>query len=99
MFQKKMDQLFNDISNAFSNADDILVAGFYEPGMDCNGTLDKVFRIYKQANMKLKKNKCLFRCTSISFFGEVFYRHGVGLDCKRVHALTDMPPQHSKKEL
>ena len=34
MFQKKIDELFNDIPNVFHNADDILIAGFDTDGTD-----------------------------------------------------------------
>ena len=68
MFQKKIDEHFSTMPNVFSIADGILIAGFREQGKDHDETLDKVLR---QVNSKLNKDKCLFRCTSIPFFGEI----------------------------
>ena len=59
----------------FSIADDILIAGFNEIGIGHNATLDKVPRICREAN--LNKEKCLFRFTSIPFFGEIISRDSV----------------------
>ena len=45
MFQKKIDELFSDMSNVFNIADDILIAGFNEQDKDQDETLDKVLRV------------------------------------------------------
>ena len=62
--------------NIFGLADDILIAGFDEQGRDHDAMLDKVLRIYRQENMKLNKDKCLFRCIRIPFFGEIISEQG-----------------------
>ena len=98
MFQK-IDEIFSSMPNEFSIADDNFIAGFYEQGKDHSDTLEKVLWICRQANLKLNKDKCLFRCTSIPFFCEVISREGVRLEPKKVQALTDMPPPKSKLEL
>ena len=67
MFLKKTDELFHGISNVFAIADDILIAWFDGLGKDHNATLGKVLRVCRQVNLRLKNNKCLFRCTSIPF--------------------------------
>ena len=61
MFQKKIDELFSGIPNVFSIADEILISDFDEQGRDHDATLDKVLRVCMQANMKLNKDKCLFK--------------------------------------
>ena len=63
MFQKKIDKIFNGMSNLFGIADDILAAGFDELGKDHNETLwslpsstsDEVLRICRQASLKLNR--------------------------------------------
>ena len=99
LLQKKTHELFSGILNVFSITDAILIVGFDELGRYHNATLDKVLRIYRQANLKLNKDKCLFRFTGIPFFGEAISKHGVSLDPSKVQALTDMPPPQSKNEL
>ena len=53
----------------------------------------------KEVNLKLNKEKCHFRCTSIPFFGEVISRRRVQPDPQTIKALMDMPPPNNKKEL
>ena len=55
----------------FGIADDILIAGFDDMGRDHDATLISVLRICRQVNLKLNKDKCLFQCTCIPFFGKV----------------------------
>ena len=97
MFQKKIVELFSDMQNVLSIADDILISGFNDQGKDHDITLDKLLWVYQQANMKFNKDKCLFRYTNIPFFGEVISLQGVSLDPRTLLALPDMLPQNSKK--
>ena len=71
MFQRKIGELFQGLPNVFSIADDILIAQFDEMCRHHDVTLNKVLRTCRQANLKLNKGKCLFRCTSILFLSEV----------------------------
>ena len=70
MFQHKIDEIFNDMPNVFGIMDDILVIGYNEDGADHDGTVHKVLRWCGEVNLKLNKDKCHFRCTSILFFGK-----------------------------
>ena len=67
MFQKKTGELFHGISNVFGISDDTVIAGFDELGRDHDATLGNVLRIIRLANLKLNRDKSLFRCTSIPF--------------------------------
>ena len=42
MFQRKIDELFQGLPNAFSIADDILISGLDDIGRGHNATLEKV---------------------------------------------------------
>ena len=70
IFQKKIDVIFT-MPNVFHISDDILIAGFDKQSKDHGETLNKVLRICRQANLKLNKDDCLFRCTGIPFFGKI----------------------------
>ena len=85
--------------NVLSNAEDILIASFDDQGRDHDATLDKVLRISRKVNVKLNKDKCLFRCPGIPFFVEIISQQGVSPDFRKVQTLTGMPPPKSKKEL
>ena len=99
MFLKKRDELISGMPNVFGIADDILVASFYGLCRDHDATLDNMFRISRQANLRLKKGKCIFRCISISFSGEVTSLLGISSDPRKLQTLTDMPLPNSKIEL
>ena len=99
MFQCKIDKIFSDMPNVFGIADDILVVGYVENGADHDAAAHKVLQRYEEVNLKLNKEKCHFRCTSIPFFGEVILRKGAQPDPQKIKTLTDMPVQNNKKEL
>ena len=63
--------------NVFGIADDILVVGYDSDGKNHDDTLWQILQICRHANLKLKKDKCHFRCTSVQFFWEVISRLGV----------------------
>ena len=69
-----------------------------EQDKDHDATLDRVLRVCRQANLKLNKDKCLFRCTSIPFYGEIILWQGISPDSRKEQALTHMPSPKSKKE-
>ena len=56
------------MSNIFGIMDNILVIGYDDDGTDHDAT---VLQRCEEVNLKLNKEKCHFRCTSIPFFGEV----------------------------
>ena len=76
MFQWKIGEIFNDIPNVFGITDDILVVGYEDDGRDPNKTVQKVLQRCREVNLKLNKDRCHFRCTSVPFFGEVILRNG-----------------------
>ena len=76
-----------------------MIIGYDENGADHDAVVHKVLQRCKEVNLKLKKEKCHFRFTSIPFFGEVILRKGVQLDPQKIKALTDMPVPNNKKEL
>ena len=47
---------------------DILVLGYEDNGRDHDKMMQKVLQRFREVNLKLNKDKCHFRCTSIPFF-------------------------------
>ena len=66
--------------NIFGIAGDILLTGYNNNGADHDAVVHKVLQRCEEVNLKLNKQKCYFRCTSITFFGEVILRKGVQPD-------------------
>ena len=51
------------------------------------------------SQLKLIKEKCHFRCTSVLFFSEVILQNGVKPDPQKISTLMEIPPPNTKKEL
>ena len=83
MFQRKIDEIFNDMPNVFGIADDILVIGYEKDRQDHDEAVYSVLKWCQDVNLKLNKDKCHFRCTSIPFFGKVVSRKAPNQTHKR----------------
>ena len=94
---KKIDEIFSAMPDVFSIADNILIAGFYKQKKDNERTSYKVILTFRQANLRLYKDKHPFRCNHIYFFGKVVSWQGVSLDLRKAPALRGMLPPQSKK--
>ena len=99
MFQRKIDELFNDLPSVFGITDDILITGFDELGRDHDETEDKVLKICRDANLKLSKDNCHFRCTNIPFFRKIMSQGDRIPDPREQKAPMDMPAPRCKKDL
>ena len=99
MFQCKIDKIFNDMPKVFGIADNILVIGYNKDWTDHDEAVYSVLRQCQEINLKLNKDKCHFRCTSIPFFGKVVSREGIQPDLQMIKALTNMPVPKNKREL
>ena len=99
MFQRKIDKILNDIPNVFGIADDILVIGYDKEWPDHDEAVYSVLKWCQDVNLKLNKDKCHFRCTSIPFFGKVVLRNAIQPDPLKVRALTEMLAPKNKWEL
>ena len=91
IIQRKIDEIFNDITNVFGIADDILVIGYNKDEADHDEAVYSVLEWCQDVNLKVSKDKCHFRCTSIPFFGKVVSRNGIQPDLQKVRALNKMP--------
>ena len=98
MFLKKIGELLSGMSDVFGISGDILRAGFDELVKDHDET-SRVLCICRQVNLKLNKDKCLFKFTSIPFFGQIISPQGMSPYQKEVQVLTEMPPPKTKKEM
>ena len=97
MSQRKIDELFHRLPNVFGIADDILITGFDDMCREHNAMLNMVQRICRKANLKLKKDKCLLRCISTPFLGEVILQSGMSQDPIKVQVLMAMPLPRQKR--
>ena len=94
-----MDEIFKELSNVFSIADDILIVGYEADGKDHDETLQRRLQICRQVKLKLNKDKFHFRSTSVPFLGEIISQYGVKPDPQKLKALMGMSPLKNNKEL
>ena len=52
MFQRKTDEIFKELPNAFGIADEILVKGYDKDGRDYNTMLCRVFKVCRENLIK-----------------------------------------------
>ena len=97
MFQRKIDEIFKDMPNMIGIADDILVAVYEANCKDHDETVRRMLQRCRQVNLKLNKDKCHYRCTSVPFFGEIISWNGVKPDPQKIKALLEMPPPKIKR--
>ena len=62
--------------------------GYDKDGTDHEEAVYKVLRQCQDVNLKLNKEKCHFRCTSIPFFGEIVSRDGMQPHPQKISTLT-----------
>ena len=91
MFQRKINEIFKELPNVFRIADDIQVAGYDDDDdndRDHDNTVQWVLIKCRIVNLKINKDKCHFRCSSVPFFGKIISRCGVRPDPRKLKALT-----------
>ena len=77
--------------------DDVKIHGEDEISHDQN--LIQVLNQCRRIRLKLNLDKCIFKSTSIPFFGHVISDQGVKPDPKKMDAIKNMPTPISKHEL
>ena len=85
--------------NIFGIADNILVIGYNKDKADHNEAVYHVLKWCQDINLKLNKDKCHFRCTSILFLGKVVSREDIQPNPQKIRALTEILVPKNKREL
>lgn len=77
--------------------DDILVTGRTKSEHDAR--LKEVMRKACENGVKFNKDKCIFGVNEVPYLGHIFNSKGVGVDKKRIDAITNMKVPSDRKEL
>ncbi|GBO03220.1 Retrovirus-related Pol polyprotein from transposon 297 [Araneus ventricosus] len=97
VYQKVMDNIFEDCPDIDSYFDDIMV---YSKNMtDYYEKLKKVFQIARESGLKLNKDKAKIAVSELQYLGRIISPDGVFSEPKKVSAVTDFPVPTSKQEL
>ena len=97
IFQGLMTNLLKKEKGCEAIMDNIIVYGKSVEDHDEN--LHKTLQIIKESGLKLNKNKCEFRKSTLNYFGHVLSADGVSPDPGKVKAIRELPAPTNVPEL
>ena len=89
VYQFKIDEIFEDISQCVGIADDTVIVGYNDH--DHNKTLYNVLDRACKVGMKFNPDKCTSKRYSISFYGVTISADGVKPDPRKIDAIKNLP--------
>ena len=97
MYQFKIDEIFEDISQCVGIADNIVIFGYDDHDRDKTlyNALDRVCEV----GMKFNPDKCEFKKDSISFYGVTLSADGVKPDPRKIDAIKNLPEPRTESLL
>ena len=97
IFQRVMEQLLADIPKLVVRIDDILFAG--ESLAENLHILEEVLQRLSKAGIRLKKSKCVFLSTQMTFCGHIVDKDGLHTCKNKVEAIEKAPAPKNVTEL
>ena len=97
VFQKAIQDVVRDVSNAKNISDDIIIYGKNKKEHDA--ALHKVFKKLHENGLTINLEKCEFGVDTISFFGFTFSEKGISPDPKKTTAIENMKPPQNPSEV
>ena len=94
VYQFKIDEIFEDISQCVGIADDIVIFGYdvHDHDRILYTVLDRAHKV----GMKFNPDKCTFKRDSISFYGVTISADGVKPDHRKIEAIRNLPEPRSE---
>ena len=90
-----MSQHFGDLKGVETDIDDIIIHADTEIKHDHR--LDLVLDRCKKINLKLSKEKCVFKVKEVTYIGHKRTQEGIKPNNEKVRAINDMPAPTDKK--
>lgn len=97
IFQMLMDGLLKNIPGAVPYFDDILIAAAAQGELDSR--LHKVIQRFKDAGLRVKREKCVINVPEVDFLGFRVTAAGIFPTDAKVAAIHEAPPPKNKQEL
>jgi len=97
VYQRTVSELLQDLDGCETIVDDILIWG--KDLKEHDERLEKVLTRIQKNNLKLNKDKCEFRKSSLTYVGHLITADGVKPDPEKVRAVAEMPRPTNTKEL
>lgn len=97
VFQRKMDQSFEELQGVVVIVNDIFVFG--KTIMEHENNLKAVLQPALKKGIRLNEDKLEVGLSEISFFGHLLLFDGLRASPAKVSAIKDMPPPENRAEL
>ncbi|XP_053379955.1 uncharacterized protein LOC123555933 [Mercenaria mercenaria] len=97
VFQNVISEILDDIDGVEVIMDDILVTGTNTEEHDQR--LKEVLQRLEDNNLKLSKDKCDIRKSSVSYVGHTLTSDGLKPDPEKIRAVLDMKPPQNKQQV
>lgn len=97
ILQRKMESMLSGIEGVGCFFDDIVVSGVNKP--EVNDRLHKVLRKLDFAGLTVRKDKCEYYKTKITFLGYSIDEKGLHIPTDRIKAISDVPTPKNVHEL
>ena len=96
-FQRKMDEILENLPGVTGIADDVCVSG--ATGEEHDENLINLMTRAEKKGLVFNSSKCAIKQTEISFFGNVYTQEGIKPDPKKVEDIRNMPIPENKDDL
>ncbi|KAM2268968.1 hypothetical protein ACFX1S_047020 [Malus domestica] len=99
MYQRAMNTIFHDLigTTIEVNIDDVVVKS--KSRRTHIDDLRQAFLRIRRHNLKMNAAKCAFGVSANNFFGFLVHHRGIEVDANKAHAIIDVPPPTTKKQL
>ena len=95
IFQREMDHLMKDIPGVKCLLDDVLIVGRTKE--EALSRIDRVFKVIKEAGLRLKKKKCQFLKSEVNYLGYVIGKDGLKTNKEKVAPILGMKSPENVK--
>ena len=95
--QDSIGNIITDNEGAVNAQDDIIIWGSTEPELESR--TKATLQCIRQSGLKLRKEKCQFNMTEITFLGHHISAEGIRPDPRKTEAIVNMPEPTNVKEL
>ncbi|XP_061707408.1 uncharacterized protein K02A2.6-like [Cydia pomonella] len=97
IFQRKLEQMFADLPGVGVFLDDVILTG--KNDQEHIETLHKVLDRLQKFGLKIKKEKCKFFATSVTYLGYVVDKEGIHTNPDKIKAIEQVPTPTCVTEL
>ncbi|XP_043659792.1 uncharacterized protein K02A2.6-like [Drosophila teissieri] len=96
IFQRRLEELLSSCENVMNYIDDVIIFGNSEQEHDA--AVKKVRKVFKEYNILLNDEKCIWKTTKIKFLGHILTNTGIMADPEKIAAIGSFRAPKNKEE-